>query len=334
VYSRPRRSYVLALGFLAAVAVTLPSRADAVCSVSACDASALIGNAACCTASTCTIDGTLTVNAPTCTFDFGTRNLTVSGTVAAQGKTVTLKAKSMKLSGLLDVRGLSGSNAGSVSIVTTGGTAVAFSQEGGTSAVINASSSGGNGGNISVQADGMVSFAKGSVTADGGPGKSGGIIDIRTTAGDVSVQIPISASSSETALLPNGQILVTAPGNLTMGGSGRFVANLGDIDIQVDGDASFAEGALLQASLGGSIAVVSGSLTAFGEFRADGESGSVDLRTVTGPLFLQRLSQGHHRRPGRAERCAHDGRVRRRRPAHGRHADPRERRRGGDRVRG
>ena len=142
MYPRPRRSHVLALGFLAAVAVSLPGRADAVCTVSACDASALVGNAACCTASTCTIDGTLTVNAPNCTFDFGTRNLTVIGTVSAQGKTVTLRAKSMKLSGKVDVRGLSGSNAGNVTIVTTGETAVAFSQEGGTSAGIDASSSG------------------------------------------------------------------------------------------------------------------------------------------------------------------------------------------------
>ena len=41
----------------------------------------------------------LTVSGSTCTFDFGTRNLTVSGTVAAQGKTLTLKAKSMKVTG-------------------------------------------------------------------------------------------------------------------------------------------------------------------------------------------------------------------------------------------
>src|SRR5262249_49757611 len=112
-----------------------PSRALAVCSVSACDAGILTSNAACCTASTCTIDGPLTVLGPTCTFDFGARNLTISGQVAAQGLTVTLKAKSVKLTGLIDVRGPGGAAAGNVTIVTTGGTALAYSQEGGTSAI-------------------------------------------------------------------------------------------------------------------------------------------------------------------------------------------------------
>ena len=297
MHSGSRRSLFHFLAVLAVAAVA-PSRAEAVCNVSACDAAALIGNAQCCTASTCTIDGTLTVSGPVCTFDFGTRNLTVSHQVVAPGKFVTLKAKSMKLTGLIDVRGPDGANAGDVTIVTTGGTAVAYSQEGGTDAIINASSSAGSGGSVTIMADGMVSFAKGSVVASGGPAGSGGVVDVRTTAGDVSVQIPISASSGPAAAAPNGQILVTAPENLTIGGSGRLVADLGGIDLQIDGAASFAEGALLQASGGGAITLVAGSVSALSEFKADGEGGTVEIRAVTGPLFLQRLSQGITVGPG------------------------------------
>src|SRR5262249_27125873 len=43
-------------------------RAEAVCTMSACDATTITSNAACCTAASCTIDGTLTVTGPTCTF--------------------------------------------------------------------------------------------------------------------------------------------------------------------------------------------------------------------------------------------------------------------------
>jgi len=44
------------------------------CSVSACDASARLGAMPTgCTAATCNDDGTLTVNEPNCTFDFGQR---------------------------------------------------------------------------------------------------------------------------------------------------------------------------------------------------------------------------------------------------------------------
>jgi hypothetical protein len=295
VHPRPRRLPLVILTFLAALAtgVTMPSVADAVCNVSACDASILTSNPACCTASTCTIDGTLTVTAASCTFDFGTRNLTVSGQIAAQGKAVTLMAKSMKLTGLIDVRGPGGADAGSITIMTNGMTAVAYSQEGGTSAQINASSTTGAGGHVTIKADGMVSLTKGTIVADGGPAASGGIVDIATTAGDVSVQIMVSASSGATAPVPTGRIVVTTPGNLTFNGSGRFFADRGDIDLDVGLLASFADGSILQTNLGGgSITLVSGSASAFGEFRADGEDGSVDLRTVTGPMLLQRPSQG------------------------------------------
>src|SRR5258705_10796789 len=107
VPQRPRVPFLVPALALAA-GVFVPSLAHAVCSVSACAAAALTPNAACCTASTCTIDGTLTVSGPTCTFDFGARNLTISGQVAAQGLTVTLMAKSVKLTGLIDVRGPGG----------------------------------------------------------------------------------------------------------------------------------------------------------------------------------------------------------------------------------
>jgi len=298
---RPRRPFLLLITLVALVGTTvaMPSRADAVCTLSACDASALTGNASCCSAAACTIDGTLTVSGPSCTFDFGTRNLTVSGQIAAQGKTIVLKAKSVKVAGLIDVRGPSGANAGNVTIITTGSTAVAYSQEGGTSAVIDASSTNGNGGQITLQADGMVALSKGTVNANGGPAGSGGIVTILTSAGDVNVQIPVTASSGASATLANGQVLVTTPGNLTVGGSGRFVVDLSDIDIEVTGAVSFADGSFVQANGGGgSITLVASSLTSFGEFRADGPDGSIDLRTVDGPMFLQRLSQGITLGPG------------------------------------
>jgi len=271
----------------------LAARADAACNVSGCDASALISNPSCCTVAGCTID-TLTVTGPTCTFDFGTRNLTISGTVAAQGRTITLMAKSVTLTGLIDVRGPGGAAAGNVTIVTTGLTGLAYSQQGGNSAIINASSTAGAGGRITIRADGPVAFSKGSVTASGGPAAAGGVIDVSTTAGDINVQIALSANQGTLppAGTRGGEMSFRGPGNFTLGGSGRLTADLGSISVNVPLLASFADGSVVQSNLGGDITMITGSLSVLGELRAGDDFGSIDLTASNGPMTLQRLSEG------------------------------------------
>lgn len=278
---------------LLVAAAFAPRPASAICTKTACDATALTSDAACCSASSCTIDGTLTVSGSNCTFDFGTRNLTVSGTVSAQGKTLTLKAKSMKVTGLVDVRGPGGADGGTLTLVTTGMTALAYSQEGGTSAILDASSTNGAGGHIAIQADGAVSFAKGTVKADGGPAGVGGSVIVSTT-GDVSVQISLSASGGIPPAFGQvaGIVDVTTPGNLTVGGSGRLTADTGSVTATIGGSASFADGSVVQANNEGDITMIVGSLSSLGEFRATGAFGDVDLTATAGPMTLSRLSQG------------------------------------------
>ena len=296
---RPRLPFaaLFALVALGAAALT-PSRSEAACTVSACDAAPLIADPQCCSAAACTIDGTLTVSAATCTFDFGTRNLTVSGQIAAQGKTITLRAKSVKVTGLVDARGPGGAAGGNVTVVTTGMTAVAYSQEGGNSSGINTSSTGAAGGKIVIQADGALMVTKGSLTAKGAT--VGGAVDLSTTAGDVSIQVLVEATG--TVPPPGGQlagtISVTTPGNVSVGGSGRLIADLGTISGAVGGAFSVAAGGFVQANGGGDISMIVGSLSSLGEFRATGDFGGVDLTATEGPIFLSLPSQGITIGPG------------------------------------
>ncbi|MGH7894053.1 MAG: hypothetical protein ACREQL_05245, partial [Candidatus Binatia bacterium] len=151
-----------------------------------------------------------------------------------------------------------------------------------------------------LQADGPVKFAKGSVKADGAPAALGGMIHVTTTAGDVDVQISLSAIQGAAPLQgqQSGQITIDGPGKLTVGGSGRLIADLGSIAVIVAGTASFADGSVVQANGGGDITMIAGSLDGFGEFRANGEFGGIDLTAITGPMTLQRLSQGLTVGPG------------------------------------
>ncbi len=282
------------VGLCAAVAV--PVRAAAVCNVSACTATEL---AACCTPSACTIDGSVTVSASNCVFDFGTRSVVIAagGQIRAQGKVVTLRASTVRLQGLIDVRGPNGADAGSVTIVTTGRTTNAYTQDGGTSAIINASSTNGAGGAVVIRADGPIAFKQGSVTADGGPASRGGTVDVSTTSGDVNIQLAISAISG-TALNAAG-ISITTPGNVGVTGTGRLIADLGSIDVDAsEGTATFAAGAVVQANAGGSITIVAGSVLGSGVFRANGEDGSVEITAATGPMSLSALSEGITVGPG------------------------------------
>jgi hypothetical protein len=284
------RSPGLLLVALLLVGTLLVGPANAACTLSACTAGPII--AACCSATTCALDGTITVSGPSCTFDFGARSVTLSGQLAAQGKTVRLQQKSLRLTGLIDVRGPGGAAAGNVTIVTTGMTGLAYSQEGGGNAIIDASSTGGPGGNITFQADGSVAFSKGSVKADGGTLSPGGIVSVSTTSGDVSVQISISASSRMASRGAQGHLSFVVPGNVNIGGSGRLIADLGAVLIDARGTATFADGSVVQANLGGEIAITAAQVQGRGEMRATGESGSISLETTGGPLFLSRLSQG------------------------------------------
>src|SRR5207245_9134480 len=63
----------------------------AVCSVPpACSAEPFLRSSACCGATTCTLDGTVTLSGPACDLDFGARNVTLSGTLVVGSRTLPL----------------------------------------------------------------------------------------------------------------------------------------------------------------------------------------------------------------------------------------------------
>ena len=102
-----------------------------------------------------------------------------------------------------------------------------------------------------------------------------------------------------------GIVDITTPGNLTVGGSGRLMADTGLGDgLDRRHMASSADGSVAQADNEGDITMIVGTLTSLGEFHAAGQFGDVDLTANAGPMTLAPLA-GHHRRDER-KREPHD----------------------------
>src|SRR5439155_2522244 len=104
---------------LAALALVLgASPALAACTVrTACSAAPLLApSSGCCGATTCTLDGTITLSDPVCDLDFGARNVTLSGSLVVGSRTLTLEAGGLTVTGLLDASGTRPNPGGNVTL--------------------------------------------------------------------------------------------------------------------------------------------------------------------------------------------------------------------------
>ena len=302
-----RRALVIAV-----CALLLPVRAWSVCSKSnVCGAASLIADAACCGATSCTIDGTVTVSGPTCTFDFGGRNLTVSGQFVVGSRDVAIRAASVVLTGKIDGRGRPGGN---VTIQTTGRMTTAFRLFGGVATQIDVSGSpaapgGRAAGSLIIQADSAVSLAGGSLAADGVDANSdGGLILIESTANGVSIDVPVTANAGLNG--SGGSVIVDAPGVLQIG-TGTLSANgsQGSIDVSALSALGVGGGARLLANAlggsgadGGTVDIRAASIDVAGIIEATGGSdptgdigglgGVVTIAASDGPLQIVRGTLG------------------------------------------
>jgi hypothetical protein len=265
---RPLAALVVALALAGA------RSADAACAVpSACTFNDIVTVPGCCGSSTCTINGTVTVVPPApgavCTFDFGTRDVTVSagGRFVVGPNTAVITARSFTVDrGRLLGAGDTSTAGGDVTITTIG----AFTLR--DDPVVDFSGGGPGGGRLTVNAGGAVTIDEATVKVDAVGDTTAGIITM-TAGGGLSVTKPVEITAN--------------------GGSG------GTIDLFAAGDVLFDTGTLLQArltsggsGLAGSISVSGATVTMKGVIDAMGGVGDVTLEARTGALVLDRKVQG------------------------------------------
>src|SRR5439155_6590150 len=121
-----------------------------------------------------------------CDFDFGARNVTLSGTLTVGSNTISIEAGSFMItaSGLLDGHGTNPNPGGNVTIVTNGGGSPAFGIATNVGPRIDLSGFGNGGGGLQVHADGPISMTGGTITASGLDTESGGgAVAIDTSVG-------------------------------------------------------------------------------------------------------------------------------------------------------
>ena len=152
---------------LAALALVLgASRAAlAVCSVTrACSAAPFLASSSgCCGATTCTIDGTVTLSGPACGLDFGAHNVTLSGTLVVGSGTLTLAAGGLTVTGLLDARGTTAKPGGNVTLALGAG-GLSLARGSGTAIDLEGFAAGG--GTLTAVVGGRVSLSGGDIDAD------------------------------------------------------------------------------------------------------------------------------------------------------------------------
>ncbi|MFN8545959.1 MAG: hypothetical protein U0807_17385 [Candidatus Binatia bacterium] len=204
------------LGLSAAPAAAVCNR-SAVCSATQLET--------CCQGLTCTLDGAVDVRQDVpCTLDFGPRKVVVSGTLTIGSGTVFLRAAALSVTtGLIDASGDTGRSGGTLTITTTGGATPAFALTtpqaridlcGSRGCDANAPGSG-DGGTLTVHADGPVALVGGNIRAIGyDPDAEGGEIAIDTTAGDVSIGARLLADGG--LYSAGGSVEVQSAGTLTV----------------------------------------------------------------------------------------------------------------------
>ncbi|MCW5891688.1 MAG: hypothetical protein KIT14_14225 [bacterium] len=274
-----------ALAVLALLSVALIATAEAACPITqACNATALLANAQCCSAQQCVLDALITTTGPSCEMDFGTRHVVISGGLRIGPRTLVLRAGSVGVGAAVDGKGTGTAAGGRLTIHTTQQTTLSFLMDQ-NNARIDLSGPGG-GGAFTLFADGAVDLTKGRIVAEGtGAGSSGGEIIVDANRGDVNVRIELQANGVGSG----GLVRVEArDGGVGLRGSaGKLAARAGIIDVGARGLVRFEQPTTIDGAMGGSIDVTGGTLFGEGEIVATG-GGSVDLLTTAGELRLQR----------------------------------------------
>jgi hypothetical protein len=284
------------LALLALVLAWSAGRAGAACTLAiSCrgggtnDAAPIL--ARCCGATSCTLDGTITLTGPVCNLDLGAHAVALSGQIAAGASTVALAAASISIPG-----GTFAAPGGSVTLTTTGGATTAFAMSG--AATIDVSGS--DAGTVTILADGAVSLLSGSILARG--------TDDDASAGTITIDA--SADARAGAMLLAGRIVadsgvfgfggtvtVRAPGALTVrnlvSAQGGF--DVGTIDLEAGGPVAIAAGAMLDASAlgtsggdGGTITIDGQAITVGDTIQASadgaGSGGDIELTAHAGAI--------------------------------------------------
>ena len=206
---------------LAFVVVLLASAVTAreALAINACTAAQISASDSSCPTGTgpCTISKSFDV-ANNCILDFGTRAVTVTGTITFDSNTITIKAGTFtvaaggKLNGLGDSNTPPRNDGGRLRIETTGAVSV---NNGSTQGRIDVSANN-NAGDIVIVAGGTVTIGGQLRARDLDPDAAGGTIDITSA---------VSIITQSTALVD------ATGGNLAYGGSVSFTANGGNVDL-------------------------------------------------------------------------------------------------------
>src|SRR5947207_1211693 len=301
---------------LAALALVLgTSRAAlAVCSVTrACSAAPFLAlSSGCCGATTCTIDGTVTLSGPACGLDFGAHNVTLSGTLVVGSGTLTLAAGGLTVTGLLDARGTTAKPGGNVTLALGAG-GLSLARGSGTAIDLEGFAAGG--GTLTAVVGGRVSLGGGDIDASALETEAGGgTITLQQTAGSTPMNVGISIRANAGSDGIGGTITLQAPADLNITNTGAIAAmggfvDGGSIELDAGGRATVAGAAVIRAAGlsdsggdGGDISITAGSVEVDGTLDASGGSdptrdfgggnGTIEVEARTGALTLVQVGQG------------------------------------------
>ncbi len=247
---------------LVALVLAAPAAAGAVC-----NAAAIIAAEPGCGAVTCTITGTYLVDIGGCTFDFGARNVTLSGRLNVGSRAATLRAARFTIgpTGLIDAIGSAAAGRGGlVQIETTG--AFEIKERGRIDASGNLS-----GGDIIIRAGGDA-LVFGLLSSNGSNIRAaGGLIDI-TAAGSIT-------ATTASSLRARGGLDSDGGGeiNLTAGGNIDQLS-----DLLVDG----LDGGFLELRAGGRVRMEGANASGGGDA---GSGGCVDITGGNGVIVRGRI---------------------------------------------
>jgi hypothetical protein len=293
----------------------MPALAHAACNhPSICDTTALLADRACCGATSCTLDGTYTVSGAVCDFDFGARNVILSGSLAVGSSVVTIEARSLALRGPLTATGAPGNAGGDVTITLTGGANPALRTIG--TGGMDLSGYGANGGGaLTVLADGPMVIAGTGILANAlEPIAAGGDIRLTTTSGSITIDNNTNVQARGGTDGDGGTITITSAGD-TLVNPGALVSvaagdevGAGGIAISAGGAATFglashieADGLPATGGVAGTIDILANAVSGLGDITAvgvpgapgaGGDGGDISIEARTGQLLLQRNAGG------------------------------------------
>jgi len=281
----------------------LAARALAVCNVNTCTETALVTNPVCCSATACTLDGTINLTGSDCTLNFGARAVTLAGTIVANGKNVTIRAGSFQTTttgcqagkcGYLDASGASPRAGGNVLIITSAGINI----QGNGGSGINVSGFGEGGGTVTLQAGGSIVLGAGDILASGSEANaSGGQIEIDagkdlTVANAVRADAQVGGAGGEIDLSSVGNTNVLDTGRITVLGGALDAGNIevdagGTILVTTNGQLQ-ADAVGTSAGFGGSIELTGAKLDIRGLVEANGGTDTTgDAGGIGGTIALE-----------------------------------------------